>query len=192
MLQAVKAAARLHGGVQVGRREGQSGSLAGTVAGSQAIQTESIGGVRFLGCDDAASGPLGATVVARKRHRADYAVAVHDGAPHLIVQAAGLRSCSLGQGALQRRVAGETVARIRVATSVIRPARGLACRLPRESCQNKNDLRQHLPLCHCVLLLLKIQGDLRHPSILPALNFRTAYQYSYDWQIWTNRASTQG
>ena len=72
----------------------------------ECVEAERIRGVGLLRGDDAAAGPLRAAVVAGEGDGADHAVAVDDGRPHLVVQAAGFGRGRGGQRGLQFTVAG--------------------------------------------------------------------------------------
>src|ERR1039457_1212745 len=74
-LEAEEAAAGLRDAVQVGGGE------------RQLWQAEGVGGVGFLGGNHAAAGPLVATVCARESNSADHAIAIHDGPPHVQIEA---------------------------------------------------------------------------------------------------------
>src|SRR5689334_2518369 len=98
LLESEKAAARLHGGIEIRSRESESVRKFRT--GRGIAQAERIRGIGLLGRDYAASRPLRAAVRSRKRDGANDAVAIHDGRPHLQVQSARFISYRLLQRCL--------------------------------------------------------------------------------------------
>ena len=89
MLEAEKAASRLHSGVQVGRRQGQTG------------EAKRVRGVGLLRGNDAAARPLVAAVRAGEGDRAYDAVAIHDGRPHVEIESSVCLRASLDQSRSQ-------------------------------------------------------------------------------------------
>src|SRR6185312_7961919 len=78
-----------------------------------------VGCVGLLRRDDAASGPLLASVRARKGHRANHAVAVDYGSPHFQAEPAVLLALGLRQGEPQGRVAWKAAADIDTEVRVV-------------------------------------------------------------------------
>ena len=91
VLQSIKAATGLDGGIEVCGGQRQAAGLARAVAIGRSVETEGIGGVGLLGGNDPAAGPLGAAIDSGESDATNHTVAIDESRPHLVVQAAGFR-----------------------------------------------------------------------------------------------------
>src|SRR5205814_6600847 len=89
----------------------QAAGLSRTAATGTGIQAESSGRIGFLSRDYPAAWPLGPTIHAAECHGAHYPVPVHNGCPHLVIQAAGLSGSRGIKCGFERTVVGKIFAR---------------------------------------------------------------------------------
>jgi hypothetical protein len=85
-LEPEQTATRLYGCIEIG------GGKRGREPDHPGWSAEGVGSVGFLSCNEPASRPLGATIVARKCYRANQSVPIDDCGPHLIAKT-GIAPC---------------------------------------------------------------------------------------------------